>query len=144
MMSLFYHILMLPNCLVIYVVSKARQKLKAHVYAKHQDVIPQLDKDTAKDTPDDVSKPEDKQEDLDGVGESEMEDFSVTICEAQNKLTFEEEEPGDPEADLEDVILDGTFSLGNKQPLSVISDPVIDVPFITDVPETSYVIDTLE
>ena len=34
---------------------KARQKLRAHVYAKHQDVIPQLDKDTAKDTPDDVS-----------------------------------------------------------------------------------------
>ena len=27
---------------------KARQKLRAHVYAKHQDVIPQLDKNTAK------------------------------------------------------------------------------------------------
>ena len=76
--------------------------MKAHVHAKHQDVIPQSNKDTAKD--------------LDGVGESEMEDFSITISEAQNKLTFKEQEPGDPEADLEDVILDGTFSLGNKQP----------------------------
>ena len=62
--------------------SKARQKLQAHVHAKHQDVIPQLDKD---------------------------------------------------------VILDGTFSLGNKQLLPVINDPVIDVPEASDV-----IIDTLE
>ena len=35
-----------------------------------------------------------------------MEKFSVTISEAQNKLTFEKEEPGDPEADLDTDNLD--------------------------------------
>ena len=35
-----------------------------------------------------------------------MEDFSVTISEAQNKLTFKEQEPGDPEADLDTDNLD--------------------------------------
>ena len=47
-----------------------------------------------------------EKEDLDGVGKSEMENFSVTVSEAQNNLTFEEEEPGDPELNLDTDNLD--------------------------------------